>query len=177
MTLASTDIASKCQTSVTDKLLGSDHFIILTTINNRVIRSDPLPRKWSLNKADWKKFSRLVDLHLENSNSHNADTENLNSEITSSLIFASTNAIPRSKNTGKKPVPWWNPDCERAIRLKRAVFLKMKRSFDFEHVLLFKKRRSECRRILLSAKRQCWENFCASLNMRANAKKVWRVAR
>ena len=53
----------------------------------------------------------------------------------------------------------------------------MKRSFDFEHVLLFKKRRSECRRILLLAKRQCWENFCASLDMRANAKKVWKVAR
>ena len=37
--------------------------------------------------------------------------------------------------------------------------------------------RSECRRIILVAKRKFWGDFCSSLDVRTNAKRVWRVAR
>ena len=124
LTLASRDIASKCETHVTDTLLGSDHFIIITTVNSKVTRSSPMPRKWSFDKANWKKFSVLVDTHLEN-NIHSideTDTEALNLKITSSIITAAQNTIPKSKFVGKKPVPWWNHDYDRVVRRKKICF-------------------------------------------------------
>ena len=164
LSLASTNIASKCHTTVIDELLGSDHYVILTSFNERVLRTKPLPRKWALNKANWKKFSQLVDASLQNRIRHDADTEYLNTEIIASLISAAEIAIPRSKNIGKSPVPWWNADCDRAVRRKRAAFLKMRRSFDIAHIIEYKRFRSECRRIIIQTKRSCWEEFCASLD-------------
>ena len=37
--------------------------------------------------------------------------------------------------------------------------------------------KTECRRTILGAKRKFWEDFCSSLDLRTNAKRVWRVAR
>ena len=155
LTLASSDIAAKIQTHVTDALMGSDHFVILTTVNDKVVRSDPMPRKWSFNKANWKKFSQLVHTRLESDISLNSNIEELNSTITRSIITAAESTIPRTKNVGKRPIPWWNSDCQRAVRRKKAAFLKMKRTFNIDDVLAFKKSRSECRRTILNAKRRC----------------------
>ena len=181
LTLATPDIASKCRTLVTDQLLGSDHYIIITTINSRVLRSGPLPRKWSWGRANWEKFSRLVDKQLANSTSSgasiSASADEMNSVITSSLISAAEKSIPRTRNVGKMPVPWWNTDCERAIRLKKASYLKMKKSFKIEYVIDFKRRRSECRCTILKAKRQYWKNFCESLDINTNINKVWKISR
>ena len=65
LTIASIDIASKCQTHVTDQLIGSDHYIIITTLNSTVTYSEPMPIKWSLSKANWKEFSHLVDAGMQ----------------------------------------------------------------------------------------------------------------
>ena len=102
LSLASTNIASKCHTTVTVQLLGSDHCIVLTSFNERVLRTKPLPRKWALSKANWKKFSHLVDANLQNRIKRDADTKSLNTEITTALICAAEIAIPRSKDTGKQ---------------------------------------------------------------------------
>ena len=177
LTLATPDIASKCTTHVTDQLLGSDHYVIFTSIYSRVVRSGPSPCKWSLGKANWENFNRLVDDQLISHAHQNTNTEKMNSNITNSLISAAENSIPRSRNMGKQPVPWWNNDCERAIRRKRAAYLKMIRSFKIEHVIAFKRRRSECRCTILNAKRQYWRDFCTSLDMKPNVSKVWRIAR
>ena len=56
LTLASRDIAAKCQTHVTDALIGSDHFVILTTVNDKVVRSDPMPESGPLQKQTGKSF-------------------------------------------------------------------------------------------------------------------------
>ena len=173
LTLASRDIAAKCQTHVTDALIGSDHFVILTTVNDKVVRSDPMPRKWSFTKANWKKFSQLVDTRLES----DISLEELNSTITRSIITAAENTIPRTKNVGKRLIPWWNSDCQRAVRRKKAAFLKMKRTFKIDDVLAFKKSRSECRRTILNAKRRCWEAYCSTMDIKTNVKTVWRTVR
>lgn len=56
-TLATAVLASKCQLTVSDQFLGSDHAIILTTLNEKFISSDPRPPSWSLRRADWEEFS------------------------------------------------------------------------------------------------------------------------
>ena len=177
LTLVTSDVASRCETVVTDQLIGSDHCIIITTVNSRVQISETETRKWSIGKANWKEFSRLVDINLTSGVDLELDIEEMNSKITRSIISAAETTIPRSRNIGKIPVPWWNVNCERAIKRKRAAFMKMKRTFNFDDVIDFKRKRAECRRTIQSAKRQFWEKFCASLDMRANAKRVWRVAK
>ena len=119
----------------------------------------------------------MVDTRLESDISLNSNIEELNSAITRSIITAAENTISRTKNVGKRPIPWWNSDCQRAVRRKKAAFLKMKRTFKIDDVLAFKKSRSECRRTILNAKRRCWEAYCSTMDIKTNVKTVWRTVR
>ena len=178
LTLASSDIATRCHTVVSDELIGSDHYIILTNIDQKVVKSHPKPRNWSLGKANWAKFSRLVDENFDSiGRTENRTPDSLNETVTNILISASRHAIPLSKNSGKLPTPWWNAECDRAVRRKKAAYLKMKRSFSIADIVRFKKLKSECRRTILTAKRECWETYCSSLNKHSNISKVWSVVR
>ena len=113
LTLASSDIATKCQTVVTDELIGSDHYILFTNADQKILKSHLMPRTWSLNKANWAEFSRLVDDKLGSIGSDEHRTsESFNEIVTNILMSASRCAIPLSKNSFKIPTAWWNAECD-----------------------------------------------------------------
>ena len=68
-----------------------------------------------------------MDNNLENITNHESDIEELNTLITSSLVSAAGTTIPKSNMQVKNQSLWWKTNCERAIRRKRAAFLKMKK--------------------------------------------------
>ena len=178
LTLASRDIAWKCHTTVSDALVGSDHYIVFTSINQKIQNVHTKPCSWSLSRANWEKFSRLVNDKLDSiEREEDRSAESLNEIVTDIMISASHRTIPLSKNSVKNPTPWWNSACDRAVRRKKAAYLKMKRSFSIADIIRFKKLKSECRRTILAAKRECWEGFCSSLNRQSNISKVRSVVR
>ena len=78
------------------------------------------------------------------------DVNFLNSTFSKCVIDAARSSIPKSHLSNRKPsVPWWNASCDRAVRRKRAAFLKMKRSFCINDVIQYKRLRSECRKMIL----------------------------
>ena len=64
LSIASDDIAWKCKTTVSDQLIGSDHYVVFTTLNERFVHTNRKPPKWSLKKADWPGYSNRVDCNL-----------------------------------------------------------------------------------------------------------------
>ena len=74
-------------------------------------------------------------------------------------------------------MPWWSEDCHRAVRRKKAAFLKMKRTWVTRDILNFKKRRTEMRKTILEAKRQCWKRFCNMLGRNGDMESAWKIVR
>ena len=89
-----------------NQLLGSDDYVILTTLYSKVVRSGPLPFNWSLGKANWEKLYRLVDDQFINHAPHGINPEKMNPKITNFLISVVEIYVFRSKNMGKQPLPW-----------------------------------------------------------------------
>ncbi len=77
--------------------------------------------KWIFRKADWDKFQKLneeaiikIDL--------SEDIDEMNNQITSTIIMAEDNSIPRSSNRKeRKLVPWWTEECPLKGRKKSFV--------------------------------------------------------
>ena len=72
--------------------------------------------------ADWDLFRAelgSVDIDVDQ-----PDLENLNSRIVSSLLEAARVAIPTTSGGTARPGsnPWWNEDCEEAVRTKRKLY-------------------------------------------------------
>ena len=177
LTIASMDLAHRCEAKVSDLFFGSDHCIITTHIDCKSdIETSPIQR-WNLKKANWEVFSKHASTHLSNIE-NTTDVNRLNNEISSALLRAASKTIPKisSNCRFKNPVPWWNDRCKNAVELKKEAFKKMKRSWDPQSIIIFKKLRAECRKTILNAKRESWRTFCDSLNRKENLTKVWKVA-
>lgn len=57
-------------------------------------------------------------------------------------------------------VPWWNEDCNEAIRNKRKAFRKLKSTHNFQNVINYKAAQAVVRRVVRKAKRDFWRSFC-----------------
>ena len=64
--VASTRIAHKCNTVITADFLGSDHCIVFTNIDERVVVNNTYIPRWSLQRADWSAFHNICDDKLNN---------------------------------------------------------------------------------------------------------------
>ena len=172
LTLSSSDLSPRMSTEVTDYLLGSDHFVILSRLNAQITRTVRKARAWSYHRANWIDFRRICS---ENFSNMTESESSYIEHITCNILNAAEASIPLTRDFRKSSVPWWSKACAKAVRLKRAAFKKMKRSFHYEDVLLFKKRRAEARQIILREKREYWRSYCETLNSKSNFPKVWGV--
>jgi len=83
-------------------------------------------------------------------------------------------AIPQSKRSLKIAVPWWNKQCDIAVKNK-ACFNWMKRTWPLRDVIIFKRCRAKARRVILEAKSSSWQQFSTSLTSNSNLSNVWKV--
>ncbi len=103
--------------------VGSDHYPVVCSIGERgEIRLNGGNLKWIFGKADWDKFQKLneeaiikIDL--------SEDIDEMNNQITSTIIMAAENSIPRSSNRKeRKLVPWWTEECQQAVKNRNKAF-------------------------------------------------------
>ena len=116
-------------------------------------------------KADWQKFSAACD-HTLGSFSISLDYAYCLFET--SVREAALEAIPQSKRSIKIAVPWWNKQCDIAVKNKKYAFNRMKRTWFLRDIIIFKRRRSKARRVILEAKSSSWRQFCTSLTSPTN---------
>jgi len=162
LVLVSSSYASLCTCTVTSECLRSDHSIVLT---------NGVP-KWNFSKADWKKFSSACDQTLTSFSIWLSYAYCL---FETSVREAALEAIPQSKKSLKNAVPWWNKQCDVAVKKKKHAFNRMKRTWLISDIIIFKRCRARARRVILEANSPSWRQFCTSLTSNTNLSKVWKV--
>ena len=174
LTIASKDIANRIETTITDCLLDSDHFVIISKIAINAKRICTNVPSWCFRRANWGKYTALCE-NITSTTVDNAEEAVQN--FSKALLHAAKRTIPMTKQHNRSMVPWWNDECSRAKRRKRAAFMKMRRSFKMEDVIEYKKRRAHARKVILTAKKTYWRTFCDSLNSNSNLSKVWNIVK
>ena len=172
LVLVSSSYASLCTCTVTSEFLGSDHSIVLTNVNANTTPEDHGVPKWNFSKADWQKFSAACDQNLP---SFYISLSYAYCLFETSVREAALEAIPQSKKSLEIVVPWWNKQCDVAVKNKKHALNRMKRTWLLSDMIIFKRCRSRARRIILEAKSSSWRQFCTSLTSNTNLSKVWKV--
>lgn len=61
--------------------------------------------------------------------------------------MAAITAIPKSSGKFvKRVVPWWNDECEEAVRNRNKAFRRLKRTHNFQHLIQYKKAQAVVKR-------------------------------
>lgn len=113
----------------------------------------PLQPKWKYNEADWDLFKETIDTQLELL----TYSDNIDTNITSfnNIVLSAAEIAVKKKNPPSQhcPVPWWNNECDTAIKASKTAFYKFRRSKSQEDYINFKKLRSKARRTVKESKK------------------------
>ena len=161
ISLASPYWATKTTWKVLNKSLGSDHYIIKMTINDRVLYEDLRSPRVNLKTLKWNSFhvKCLASIAQE---LPSKDLEENARFITDSIAEAAKNSSTIYKGQQKRPlVPYWTNDCKEAVKVrnrKRAIYRRLRCESSFEE---YKRAKGHAQWIIKSAKR-AWlaETLC-----------------
>ena len=100
------------------------------------------------------------------------DIEELSNSINTIILQAADIAIPvKSGVYRKRPFPWWNRECEEAVKERELAERVLKRS-NLENKIRYKRRKAKCRYILNNARKQAWGDYVMSIKKRISMNKV-----
>ena len=179
LTFTNPALSVRCNWTVHDNLMGSDHFPIVTEIEQKITFNDyaHVP-KWKLDKADWHQFRNILK-HKGITINDEADLDQCNEKIIEAILDASNETIPKTKlkNKKAKSVPWWDENCSNAVFNKVKAYRKHRRYRTEYHYLQFKRLRSETRDLIDQTKKEKWKDFISTLNHKTDSKTIWNTIR
>lgn len=174
LSLCTPNLLPQLSWQINKDLYDSDHFPI--TITNTTKRShDTIPlQRWRLNKANWTDFSQHIDdnIHLAKlQDDITATVEDFNKII----IDAAYHAIGKTAHIKKyNAVPWWNEECESAIKASKQSLNKYKRYKTPENCIEYKKKRAFARLTIKHNKRRSWHQYVQKINSSTPITNVWK---
>ena len=171
VTLVSSSCAFLCTSKVKSEFLGSDHSVVLTAVKANTTPEDQGVPKWNFSKADWQKFSAACNQTL---GSFSISLDYAYCLFETSVREAYLEAISQSKRFIKITVPWWNKQCDIAVKNKKHAFNRMKRTWHLRDIIIFKRCGAKARRVILEAQSSSWRQFCTSLtSTQSHVKGCW----
>ena len=123
LTLVTPDTASGAEWEVGADSLSSDHLPITVSFVFSAEKETPATTsKYNYDLANWDLFRNL--LGTAEINVGDADLDEVNRRIVSSILEAAREAIPVTGGglSRSNSNPWWNKECEEAVRLKRVMY-------------------------------------------------------
>lgn len=170
---------------------GSDHLPITIQLAGNVEYLKKLHRSSKIYKksTDWNKvktlFSTKIELFHQIINEPNLDSQCKYSSFFALIEECILEATPNCTNDYKhynnnnklnknKPKTWWNEDCHRAARLRKAAYKKFQFITSRENYLKVKRLDAQAKRIFRTTKKKDFMEFCNSLNNQSNMKYVWQ---
>ena len=151
LSICSPDLFLDFEWDVLDDQHGSDHFPTILKTNTNENTSTP---KYKFNKADWENFQNLCVEELNSENFENCPQPV--DRFTTLLSFIADECIPKTKGKARKSRPWFNDDCKRAIRIRRAAVKKFNCRPTEENLQNIKIARAKARRTIRQAKKVSW---------------------
>ena len=173
LSLCSPSLFLDYEFKVHDDLCGSDHFP--TILNNTSSPVDDHMPRWKFSKANWELFNSQCMLHLTPDKF--ADTEDPIDEFSSTLLRIAEECIPKTSTNLKRNRPWFDEDCKKSIRERRAAVRRFNLRPTSDNLTGVKVFRAKARRTIRQAKRKSWHNYVSKLNSRSSMKKVWNMVR
>ena len=171
LALTTPRIATLFTQYVADDSLFSDHYPIHYQLESPSGQTNFnfLPR-WNFSKADWSSFQQHINASLS------TPPEDINSFLNTILASAHEN-IPHTRppGPGHRNTPWWKPECQRAVALRRRAQRALKRCLCREHEEEARRARSEAREIILKAKIDSWQTFSNNFNRFTPLSKIWSM--
>ena len=161
------------QFHVHDDLCGSDHFPTILT-NDITPASEPVSR-WKFSKANWQLFTSEC-----NAKFIPGDFDNIEDPIhhfSSKLLEIAEECIPKTSASFKRSNPWFNEDCKKSVKERRAAVRKFQINPTTENLANTKIFRAKARRTVRQAKKKSWQTYVSKLNSRSSVKKVWDMVR
>ena len=161
--------------SVLDHFPYSDHFPILLSPTSYVPL--PNPPRWCFDRADWHTFTSLSTIPIPPPPL--PSISDMLHCFTTTILRAAYTAIPRtSRPYTSKCVPWWNSDCTKALRLKRAAWNSYRYKRGTPHqlsaLISFKRASAHLRRTIKNSKTNSWQNYVSSITSSTSISAVWR---
>ena len=168
LSLVSSNLATRFSWATYDDTLGSDHLPIVLSLSCDFVRTPSTP-KFNYKRADWGNFSRVVKLDIVGET-----IDDKVNHIQDCIIAGATATIPRtSADCVKRRVPWWTPDCRRALCERNRAYRRFNRNITAENFVLYKKARARARRVIRKAKRDSWRSFVSTITYRTPGSQVW----
>ena len=88
--------------------------------------------KWNFRKVDWHAYKTTITTTFQEVSKREIDPNNINKEIdlleTTTKMAAQESSDPiKNTNTKKRNTPWWNEECQAAMKESHKAFNKAKR--------------------------------------------------
>lgn len=169
---------------------GSDHLPIVIEIAGSAehqLRFNAFSRIYS-DSTDWSAVEMSLLMRIPQLNEMMADA-NLGMQVRYSSFMSIIedsvrlhtpirgNQNNHNNSSYRKAAPWWNSDCDRAARIRKAAFSKFKYISSQENYLNYNQADDEARTQFRGSKKQYFMDFCDSLNRTSNLKFVWQKVR
>ena len=154
--------------------MGSDHFPILCKFGRSLTMEEGgTVSRFDFSRAEWDVFEGSIEENLESINS-DGSIDDHNNSLSEVILNAALESIPY-KGVPKERVivPWWNSDCDKAVKKRNEAFRELRRNVSLENVIYFKQCRASARRTIKEAKNNCWRTFCGTLGPETPVKQVW----
>ena len=179
LTLVTPDTASGAEWEVGADSLSSDHLPITVSFVFSAEKETPTTTsKYSYDLANWDLFRSL--LGTAEINVGDADLDEVNRRIVSSILEAASEAIPVTGGglSRSNSNPWWNKECEEAVRLKRVMYRHYSKDQNAETHERMKAANRDCNKIIAQAKKDHWIAFADSISAgKADLGSVWKKIR
>lgn len=170
---------------------GSDHLPIKIEIMGSAknhIRFNMSSRIYS-SKTDWKAVqNNLLSRIPECTELRVASDIDCQSRYTSLMALVENcvkmstpsrnkNPYNTSRTDFRKSSMWWDEECEKAIRIRKAAFLKFKYISSQVNYEKYKQTDDDVRALFRRKKKSSFIDFCDSLNRTSNMRLVWQKIR
>jgi hypothetical protein len=110
-----------------------------------------------------------------NSNSgHSQDNNSIVASLTEIIVNAANMSIGKSsRSKATKTAPWWNPECNEAIKNYKKKLNRFKKTKSLSDHIALKKARAESRIITKNSKWVAWKVFVSTINQQTSATTMW----
>ena len=180
LVLSSMNIAEKISVKVYDETLGSDHFPIYLTIETEKFIYKKKSFKISSLRTNWNNVESYLK---ERANIYFTPEFNNLSPVSKYDFFINNLRESIIHNTPKKkvnrshatlnPVSWWDEDCDRVKRLRRAAFRKWEFTNDSKDLIAYNKSCATAKKTFKIKKKEDFKKFASSIDHRTNPSYVW----
>lgn len=156
---------------------NSDHIplLISTQVTSELADPPMFTPKFDKDNANWDLYQSHLSSHTIQEIEHN-NIDIYWCNVKTKIIHAANLSIPKTKkNSYPLYNPWWNEQCQVAIRTERRCNQALYRHYTESNIEALEKAKSQRKQIISKAKLEYWQSYLANkIDDYRNTSKLWK---